>query len=47
MFKYKSIYKGRHETLSINIRTGTLFFYDDYKNRLSLKEYMELAGDCL
>ena len=24
---------------------GNVVFYGDYKNRLSLKEYMKLAGD--
>ena len=31
MFKYLSIYKGKHETLSINFRTDT-FFFGDRKN---------------
>ena len=32
MFKYLSIYKGKHETLSINFRTDTFFFFGDRKN---------------
>ena len=47
MFKYLSIYKGKHETLSINFRTDTFFFSEIVKTVLFLKECMDRAGDYL